>query len=105
MAKDITQQEWEKLIEKDSDAIIIDVRTEDEVEEEGYIPEMINLDIRLGHDFIDELDKLDKSKNYYVYCRSGARSAQACELMSQIGIKNTFNLLGGFMAWDGAVAQ
>lgn len=104
MAQDVTQQEWEELIAKDSDAIIIDVRTKDEVEA-GYIPEMINLDIRLGHDFIDELDKLDKAKNYYVYCKSGARSAQACELMSQLGIKNTYNLLGGFMAWDGAVAE
>jgi rhodanese-related sulfurtransferase len=48
---------------------------------------------------------LDKSKNYYVYCRSGARSEQACHLMSQMGFENTFNLLGGIMQWQGEVVS
>jgi len=66
---------------------------------------MINIDIRQGQGFLDEIEKLDKSKNYYVYCRSGARSAQACNLMEQIGFDTTYNLLGGFMEWDGETAE
>jgi len=49
-----------------------------------------------------EIQSMDAYKNYYVYCRSGARSAQACKIMGQIGIPTTYNLLGGFMEWDGA---
>ncbi|KAA1245821.1 rhodanese-like domain-containing protein [Aquimarina sp. RZ0] len=104
MANDITQEEWEDLIVNDDKAIILDVRTEEEVEE-GFIPNMVNIDIRQGQDFLDELKKLDPSKNYYVYCRSGARSAQACELMTQMGFETTYNLIGGFMNWDGETAE
>ncbi len=104
MAKDITQNEWEDLIATDTTAVILDVRTEEEVED-GYIPKMINIDIRQGQDFVDELEKLDTSKNYYVYCRSGARSAQACALMDQMGFETTYNLIGGFMNWDGEISE
>ncbi|AXT53208.1 rhodanese-like domain-containing protein [Aquimarina sp. BL5] len=104
MAEDITQDQWEDLISKDDNAIILDVRTEEEVED-GFIPNMLNLDIRMGQGFLDEVEKLDKSKNYYVYCRSGARSAQACTLMNQMGFETTYNLIGGFMNWDGEVAE
>jgi len=104
MAEDITQEEWQEQIAKDSNAVILDVRTEEEVED-GYIPNMINIDIRKGQGFLDEVEHLDKSKNYYVYCRSGARSAQACNLMEQMGFETTYNLLGGFMEWDGETVE
>jgi len=104
MTEDITQEEWEDLISKDSNAVILDVRTEEEVED-GFIPNMLNLDIRQGQGFLDEVEKLDTSKNYYVYCRSGARSAQACTLMSQMGFETTYNLIGGFMNWDGETVE
>ena len=93
-----------KLIEETDNSVILDVRTEEEVED-GYIPGMINIDIRQGQDFLDEIEKLDKSKTYFVYCRSGARSGQACALMNQMGFDKTYNLLGGFMNWDGEVAE
>lgn len=104
MTEDITKEEWQEQIAKDSNAVILDVRTEEEVED-GYIPNMINIDIRMGQGFLDEIAKLDTSKNYYVYCRSGARSAQACTLMNQMGFSNTYNLIGGFMNWDGEIAE
>lgn len=98
--KELSQEEWREQIGKDDNAIILDVRTEEEVEE-GYIPNAKNLDIYKGQEFVNELEKLDKSKSYYVYCRSGARSAQACTLMDQMGFNDTFNLLGGFSKWEG----
>ena len=104
MAEDITQDEWQDLIAQDNSSVILDVRTEEEVED-GYIPNMINIDIRKGQGFLDEVEKLDKSKNYYVYCRSGARSAQACTLMDQMGFNTTYNLIGGFMNWTGETAE
>jgi rhodanese-related sulfurtransferase len=101
---DLTQDEWTELLENDTNAVILDVRTPEEVDE-GYIPNAINLDFYLGHEFLQELEKLDTSKNYYVYCRSGNRSRQACSLMEKMGFANAYNLMGGFNEWEGAVAD
>jgi rhodanese-related sulfurtransferase len=50
---------------------------------------------------MEGLEQLDKSKAYFVYCRSGARSARACAVMQQYGFLIAFNLLGGILAWVG----
>ncbi len=102
--KNLTQEQWKEALEKDENAFILDVRTEDEFIE-GFIPEAKNLDIYKGQDFLNEVGKLDKDKNYFVYCRSGARSAQACTLMNQQGIENTYNLMGGISEWEGEITH
>lgn len=98
----LSQQEWEDQLEKDENSFILDVRTPEELEE-GYIPNAINIDFYLGQDFLNEVQKLDKGKNYYVYCRTGNRSGQACAIMNSVGFKNAYNLEGGFMNWEGEV--
>lgn len=98
--KELTQEEWQEKLKNDNDAVILDVRTEEEVDE-GYIPNSQNIDIYKGQGFINEVEKLDKSKHYYIYCRSGKRSSQACTLLDQMGFKETYNLLGGFSEWEG----
>jgi len=97
---DLTQLEWQEQLQSDKSAIILDVRTLEEVEA-GYIPNAIHIDIYKGQEFIDEVMKLDKSKNYYVYCKSGGRSGQACAFMNQAGFKKAYNLIGGFTQWRG----
>jgi len=101
---DLSQEEWSEQLENDENAFLLDVRTPEEVEE-GYIPNATNIDIYLGQEFVAELEKLDKSKNYYVYCRSGQRSGQACAIMNKLGFENAYNLVGGFMNWEGEVAE
>lgn len=98
--KDITEKQWNELIANDTNAVIVDVRTPAEWNE-GIIENAQLINIMQPHSFMDAIDKLDKSKNYYVYCRSGGRSAQACQVMNSIGIENTYNLLGGMMEWQG----
>ncbi|MCG2459639.1 rhodanese-like domain-containing protein [Flavobacteriaceae bacterium F89] len=98
----LSQEEWEEQLEQDDNAFILDVRTEEELEE-GYIPGATNIDFYLGAEFAEKLQTLDKSKNYYVYCRSGNRSGQACAIMNSMGFKNAYNLEGGFMNWDGEI--
>jgi rhodanese-related sulfurtransferase len=100
---DLTQEDWVSLLENDVNAAILDVRTEDECNE-GIIPNAIMIDIYKGQDFIEELESLDKTKNYYVYCKAGGRSAQACSIMKQMGFDTTYNLLGGFSKWNGEIA-
>ncbi|MEM9866746.1 MAG: rhodanese-like domain-containing protein, partial [Bacteroidota bacterium] len=81
---DLSQEEWARQLKNDDNAFILDVRTAEELEE-GYIPGATQIDIYLGQEFLNELEKLDKTKNYYVYCRSGNRSGQACAIMNSIG--------------------
>lgn len=101
---DLSQNNWTKQLHEDNNSVILDVRTSEEVEL-GVIPNSIHIDIYKGQGFIDEINQLDKSKNYYVYCKSGGRSAQACAVMNQLGFDNAFNLIGGFSEWQGEIAQ
>jgi rhodanese-related sulfurtransferase len=98
----LAQQDWVDQLTADTNAVILDVRTAEECSE-GIIPNALNIDIYKGQGFIYEVDALDKTKNYYVYCKAGGRSAQACAVMNQLGFENTFNLEGGFMQWQGEV--
>lgn len=98
--KNLNQTEWQELIAKDSNAVILDARTPKECAE-GIIENAIMIDFLDAPTFKSEIEKLDKSKNYYVYCRSGNRSGQACQLLNNLGVKNTFNLSGGILAWTG----
>ncbi|MFT5751578.1 MAG: rhodanese-related sulfurtransferase [Flavobacteriales bacterium] len=97
--KDITIPEWKSLLAEDTNAVVLDVRTQQEVEE-GMIEGAEHIDIYLGQGFIDAVKTLDASKSYYVYCRSGGRSAQACAIMGQLGFDTTYNMIGGFTAWS-----
>jgi len=91
--------DFKSAIETDENAVILDVRTQEEVAE-GMIPNAKHIDI-FRPDFTAKVLDLDKSKNYYVYCRSGGRSANACQAMSQMGFSKLVNLSGGVMAWQG----
>ena len=95
---------WAELQEQTSESVILDVRTEEEFES-GYIKGALNMDIRGGPDFLDSIESLDKSKSYFLYCRSGARSGQACQLMSQMGFSALYNLDGGVLAWEGDLEE
>ena len=50
--------------------------------------------------FETEIDKLDKSKTYFVYCASGKRSSKAADQMKEKGFDKVFVLDGGVKAWQ-----
>lgn len=99
---DLSQEDWTVQMTNDSQSKILDVRTPDEFDE-GYIPNAENIDIRMGQGFLDAIQELDTAVPYYVYCRSGARSAQACQLMAQLGFEKVYNLEGGILDWEGEI--
>ncbi|WP_431136440.1 rhodanese-like domain-containing protein [Psychroserpens mesophilus] len=101
---DLSQHEWITKLEADNNAVVLDVRTPEEVAE-GIIPNAIHIDIFKGQGFIDEVQQLDKTKTYFVYCKAGGRSGQACGVMNQLGFNKTYNLLGGFSEWEGEVSS
>lgn len=98
--ENLTQDKWRELLSSTSDAEILDVRTPEECEE-GIVPNAKTLNILDPSAFMEGLEKLDKNKTYFIYCRSGNRSGQACTIMDQNGFKATYNLVGGMMEWNG----
>ncbi|MGV6831174.1 MAG: rhodanese-like domain-containing protein [bacterium] len=96
---DLTQSDWKQQLSEDADAVVIDVRTDNEVAL-GIIGSAKQIDIYQPQQFLSEIEKLDKSKSYYVYCKAGGRSAQACSIMQQMGFNKTYNLLGGYDQWE-----
>jgi phage shock protein E len=87
-------------IDMKSIAAVIDVRTPDEVAT-GHLHGSINIDIQ-GSTFESQMNELDKTKNYVVYCHSGNRAGQAITWMQQNGF--TGNLINAGSVADAAVA-
>ncbi|MCF8255506.1 MAG: rhodanese-like domain-containing protein [Bacteroidia bacterium] len=77
--------------------IILDVRTPSE-QKNGMIKGAQALDI-FAENFEMQIDKLDKSKTYYVYCAAGGRSLEACEIMEKKGFTKVIDLDGGIGRW------
>ncbi len=77
------------------DVHLIDVRSEAEVAQ-GVIDGAIHIPLHLLP--LRAMD-IPQNKPVVIYCRSGARSAQACAFMAAKGYGNMHNLAGGIMAW------
>lgn len=98
--KTITTKELEHLIKKGKKLHLIDVREVHEVAN-GKIPGAVN--IPLG--FLEfRLHELDKSKEYIIVCRSGARSGRAAQFLESRGYK-AVNMVGGMLEWEGAIEK
>jgi rhodanese-related sulfurtransferase len=98
-AKNVTVQETIEMI-KDDDVVIIDVRTSTEYNEE-HLPNALNIDLNT-EDMRNQVSKLDKSKKYLLYCRSGQRSQIASNIFIELGINKVYLLKGGIEAWKDA---
>jgi len=48
------------------------------------------------------LEKLDKEKNYLIYCKSGRRSSKVLEIIKDLGFTQVYNIKGGFEGWKSA---
>ncbi len=102
--KNINQKEFVKIMHEQQNAIVIDVRTPAEYRQ-GFIQGtqyFINFN---DNDFEKQINELDKSKTYLVYCRSGSRSADAARIMTDNGFKDVYNLNGGYSQWTGTVSK
>lgn len=96
MYQDISVMTFKHRMEE-SNTVVLDVRTPEEAAEVN-IPGSVNMNL-FAPDFVNKIQQLDPSKTYLVYCRSGARSGQACSMMAQMGFKDLFNLSGGIISW------
>ncbi len=93
---DITVSELFTLLNSDQPINLIDVRNEDEFEEDNLGGTLIPLG-----DLPDSLDQLEHLKGHdiYIHCRSGARSDRAKHYLLANGFTKVHNVLGGIMAY------
>jgi rhodanese-related sulfurtransferase len=96
----ITTQDADTLIKNNknnNDFVILDVRTPDEFNS-GHIAGAVNIDYYAA-DFKAQIAKLDKAKQYLIYCRTGVRAAASVQIMLDSGFKQTQNMAGGITKW------
>jgi len=99
--KQIKVAELNKIDFSDNSEIaLLDVRTTEEVND-AAIANSIHIDVLETASFKEAVEKLDKSKTYYIYCRSGGRSTRAAEMMQGMGFEKLYNVQGGITAWKG----
>ena len=103
MFENISAEAFEKELESNKEAIILDVRTPEEFAA-GHLVNAVNLDYN-GGQFEMEFEQLDKGKTYLVYCRSGMRSYNACMMMENAGFEKSINMMGGIIAWPGETTK
>lgn len=97
---DLNQKRWFDEFSSTENSVIIDVRTPEEFND-FRIPSSINIDFYDSEFFFNQVSSLDKTKNYFLYCKSGVRSNNSCKIMQELGFKNVYNLIGGISDWDG----
>ncbi len=90
------------LEQREADAVVLDVRTPEEFAT-GHLKDAQNIDVRAA-DFNSVVDALDRSKTYYLYCRSGNRSGRAAGIMKEMGFEMLYNI-GGYSALADAGAE
>lgn len=95
----ITVSEIGKLKIDHKDLVILDVRTPKEISAGKISSDALELNF-YSDGFENKINRMDKSKTYLVYCKSGGRSSQAIQLMSKNGFNDLFNLEGGYTAWS-----
>ena len=83
-----------------ADFVVLDVRTPSEFAS-GHLAGAILIDFNASN-FTTEVDKLDKTKRYLVYCRTSNRSGQAVAVMKSLGFKEVYDMDGGIVAWEAA---
>lgn len=97
MYEDLAPKEFLAAYKASDNAVLLDVRTPPEIAEDN-IEGHIAIDI-MQPGFTEKVAQLAKDKTYFIYCRSGNRSGQACRYMATQGFGKLYNLKGGMLAW------
>ena len=75
--------------------MLVDIRSDTEVAQ-ARIDGAVHIPMHL---LPFRMRELEQENPLVLYCRSGARSAQASAFLAQQGMTNVHNLLGGIMDW------
>ncbi|MGF7430586.1 CoA-disulfide reductase [Thermoanaerobacterium thermosaccharolyticum] len=99
---DISVFHWDDVEKIDmSKSLILDVRTKMEYDL-GNIEGSVNIPV---DDLRENLDKIPKDKDIFVYCQVGLRGYIACRILLQNGFKSVKNLSGGYKIYKAATTD
>ena len=98
----MSAQDAYELITSGIDAIILDVRSEEEFLG-GHIEGAVLLPVDEIKDRAESV-LVDKDELILVICRSGNRSQTASQELANLGFTNVYDI-GGIMSWPGEIIQ
>lgn len=82
--------------------IVLDVRTQEEYDG-GHLPGAVCLPVETMTDGDLSILLPDKQSPLLVYCRTGRRSLEAAQVLTELGYTDVTDMAGGILAWDGEV--
>lgn len=97
--QDVNTTQAVQVMNRDN-SVVLDVREDTEIRG-GKIKGAKHIPLAQLKTRMSELDSA-KEKPILVYCRSGNRSAHACDLLTKGGFTDVYNLSGGVNAWESA---
>ena len=99
----LTPHEAFQILQENPEALLVDVRSQAELELVGRIPNALNIEwatypgMVKNQDFAKQLaDNVDKNLTVIFMCRTGGRSHNAAVVAEQLGFNNVYNMLEGF---------
>jgi len=98
--RDISPDDAYELINDNNDNpdfMIIDVRRDYEFDS-GHIENSMLIDY-YSSEFETDIDNLDRNRIYLLYCKHGAKSWTALNLMKTMGFIKIYNMSGGILKW------
>lgn len=93
--KEIEPMELNEWLQQEVPPKLIDVRTPQEMAQAS----IANADAIPLALLALNFNEVPEDETVVFYCRTGARSGQACMFMEQKGYKNVYNLRGGIVSW------
>jgi rhodanese-related sulfurtransferase len=96
MSLEITPKELQNLILQGNPPVLVDVREFDELSI-CALPNHIHIPLA---QIPTRFSEIPKDKDVVVYCRSGGRSGNAVNFLSQNGYTKVKNLIGGMLRWS-----
>ena len=82
--------------------LILDVRTQSEVDADGKIAGAELHDYLHGDDMFQSLEKIDRERRCLIYCAIGGRAKLTAARMTTMGFTHLSLLKGGFNSWIAA---
>jgi rhodanese-related sulfurtransferase len=77
--------------------VILDIRPANDYTSR-HIPGAIDISYESAQSK-NAVGKLDRNKQYLVYCQTGVNSAAAAQIMAGLGFKDVQDINGGYAAW------
>jgi len=103
--KEITRLDFAESLDliRKTESVIIDVREESEVINQGLIKDAIHIprgliEFKLSPNSLNNPANINANTNLLIYCAGGYRSALAAKTLLDLGFQNVFNL-GGYQEW------